>query len=93
MISTTTPFRPVRTVIVDSGDPGFINRLFLGTPTKGLVRIEWYAGMRLLMTPANSSTVAMTQGMTNYFPVQVAVPDAQTSSSRQPSRRTVSGCY
>ena len=37
----SSPVRPYRTIIQDSGDPGYINRLMVATPVTGLVRIEW----------------------------------------------------
>ena len=71
------PIRPIRIVQLDSGEPGFINRLLMATPTKGVVRIEWHAGVRGMMVPPNWSMVSMSQFVSEMFPIRFTVADAQ----------------
>ena len=64
-------------VIDDSGDPKYSNRLLIGTPSRGNVRIEWVAGRYGQTIPTNWSMVQLTQFMAGYIPVRYQVADAQ----------------
>jgi hypothetical protein len=66
-----------RTVVQDSGDPGYVNRLLVATPTTGSVRIEWVNARYGQIIPTNWSTVTMIQFMNSYFPLRYQVADAQ----------------
>lgn len=69
---------PVRDVIQDSGDPGYVNRFLVATPTTGNVRIEWVAARYSTQTiPCNWSMVQMLQFMNAYIPLRYQVADAQ----------------
>lgn len=72
-----TPVRPIRTVVMDSGDPGYVNRLLVGTPVTGLVRIEWVAARYGQMIPINWSVAQLMQYMAGTFPLRYQVADAQ----------------
>lgn len=80
---TKSPVRPVRQIILDSGDPGYINRLLIGTPTRGSVRIEWHSAVRGVVVPTNWSMVSMIQPMSAFYPVRFSVADAQNIIVRE----------
>ena len=72
-----SPVREYKTIVNDSGDPLYINRLLVGTPTTGLVRIEWVQARYGQITPANWSMVQMNQFLNAYMPLRYQVDDAQ----------------
>lgn len=65
------------TTIQDSGDPGYINRILIGTASTGLVRIEWHQARMGQIIPTNWSAVQMLQFMNSYIPLRYQVADAQ----------------
>ena len=73
----TSPVREYKTIVDDSGNPQYVNRLFRATPTTGLVRIEWVAATYGQIIPANWSQVIMNQFMNAYIPLRYQVDDAQ----------------
>lgn len=72
-----TPVRDYRTIVQDSGDPGYVNRLLVATPVTGLVRIEWVQARYGQIIPTNWSMVQMLQFMNSYMPLRYQVADAQ----------------
>lgn len=72
-----------RTVIKDSGDPGYINRVLIGTPCTGLVRIEWVMARYGQITPVNWSAVQMNHYLDSYNPLRYEVSDAQNIIVRE----------
>lgn len=78
-----SPLRPIRQVILDSGDPGYVNRILIGTATRGTVRIEWHSARMGVITPTNWSNVSMTQAMSSFIPVRFSVADAQNLIVRE----------
>ncbi len=78
-----SPVREYRTVIDDSDDPGYVNRLLVATPTTGLVRIEWVAARYGQVIPCNWSQVTMNQFMNSYVPLRYQVADAQNLIVRE----------
>src|SRR3990167_5056898 len=72
-----SPVRPYHHIIVDSNDPGYINRLLIATPTKGLVRMEWVASRYGQITPVNWSQVQFTQFLGTSSPIRFNVANAQ----------------
>src|SRR3990172_2359233 len=73
----SSPVRPYRTIIQDSGDPGYINRLMVATPVTGLVRIEWVQARYGQTIPTNWSMVQLMQFMDSWMPYRYLVADAQ----------------
>jgi hypothetical protein len=71
------PVRPIRTIVMDSGDPGYANRLLVGTACTGLVRIEWVAARYGQLVPINWSMAQLMQYMAGTFPLRFQVADAQ----------------
>lgn len=63
--------------VVDSGVTTFQNRLLVGTPTTGPIRMEWAAARYGQAIPANWSKVDMIQYMTAYIPMRFSIQDAQ----------------
>lgn len=82
-----SPVRPYRTIIQDSGDPGYVNRLLLGTPSTGTVRIEWVQARYGQIIPTNWSFVQMLQFMDSYIPLRYQVADAQNLIVREAIER------
>jgi hypothetical protein len=78
-----SPVREYKQIIEESGDPGYVNRLLIATPTTGLVRIEWVAARYGQLIPANWSMVSMTQYLNGYIPVRYQIDDAQNLIVRQ----------
>lgn len=72
-----TPVREIRQVIQDSGDPGYVNRILIGTPTTGTVRIEWVSARYGQLIPCNWSMVQMLHYLNSFIPVRYQVADAQ----------------
>ena len=72
-----SPVRHYRTVVNDSADPGYVNRLLVGTAVTGLVRIEWVQARYGQIIPANWSMVQMLQYLDSYLPLRYQVDDAQ----------------
>lgn len=71
------PIFNYRTVVRDSCDPGYVNRVMIGTPVTGLVRIEWVQARYGQVIPVNWSNVIMMQPMDSYMPLRYEVADAQ----------------
>lgn len=74
---SNSPVRPYRTIVNDSGNPGYVNRLLIATPVTGLVRIEWVQARYGQVIPTNWSHVQMLQYLDSYFPLRYQVADAQ----------------
>lgn len=79
----SSPVREYRTIIQDSGDPGYINRLLIATPSVGTVRIEWVQARYGQIIPTNWGTVQMLQFMNSYIPLRYQVADAQNLIVRE----------
>lgn len=72
-----------RIIVNDSGDPGYVNRLMVATPSTGLVRMEWVQGRYGQIIPVNWSMVTMIQFMNGYVPLRYQVDDAQNIIVKQ----------
>ncbi len=73
-----SPVREIRTIYDASGNAGYVNRILIGTPTTGLVRMEWALARWGQLIPCNWSNVQMMQFMgSNYVTHQYLVADAQ----------------
>lgn len=78
-----SPVQPYRQIVKDSNDPGYINRILVGTATTGLVRVEWVAARYGAIVPTNWSSVQMTQYLNGYYPLRYQVDDAQNMIVRE----------
>ena len=67
----------IRKIVDDSGNPGYINRVLIGTATTGLVRIEWVGARYTASLPVNWSQVELTQKIPSYMPLRYQVAEAQ----------------
>jgi hypothetical protein len=83
IVAVSSPVRPYRTIVNDSGTNKYINRLLIGTATTGLVRIEWVAARYGQIIPPNWGMVAMCQYMDSYIPLRYQVDDAQNLIVKQ----------
>lgn len=77
------PVRKARVIVADSGDPGYTNRLLMGTACTGLVRVEWMASRLGQIVPVNWSMSAFLQAMGGYMPLRYQVADAQNLIVRE----------
>lgn len=67
-----------KTVIDDSGNDEFRGkRLLVGTPTTGIVRMEWVAARYNQTIPTNWSKTDMIEYMSSFVPLRYTVADAQ----------------
>lgn len=71
------PVREYKIITDDSGNPRYINRLLVATPSTGLVRMEWVTARYGQVTPCNWSLVTINQFMNGYVPLRYQVADAQ----------------
>ena len=76
-MSNKSPVRAYRTIVQDSGDPGYVNKLLVATPTTGLVRIEWVQARYGQVIPMNWSQVQLLEFYNSYVPLRYQVADAQ----------------
>jgi len=72
-----SPVREYRTIVQDSGDPGYVNRVLVGTAVTGLVRVEWVQARYGQLVPPNWSMVQYMHYMDSYMPLRYQVDDAQ----------------
>lgn len=79
----SNPTIEYRNIIQDSGEPGYMNRVLIGTATTGLVRIEWVAHRYNVTIPVNWSQVEMTHQIPTYYPLRYQVADAQNIIVKQ----------
>lgn len=75
--SPVGPYYQIKNEMVSSGDPGYTNRLLVGTPTTGNIRMEWALARYGQIIPTNWSMVNMIQYMSTYAPIDYLVADAQ----------------
>lgn len=71
------PESKYRTIINDSGNSNYVNRILIGTATTGLVRIEWVQARYGQIIPTNWSHVQMLHYLDSYMPLRYQVDDAQ----------------
>ena len=72
----TSPVRTPRVIVNDSGE-SYTNRLLVGTPATGNVRIEWVAARYNQQTPINWSMGTLMQVLGGYYPLRYLVTDVQ----------------
>lgn len=83
MATAESPVREYRTIVQDSEDPGYVNRLLIGTAVTGLVRVEWVGARYGQIIPVNWSMVTVNQFINSYMPLRYQVADAQNLIVRQ----------
>lgn len=66
-----------QTLVLDSGESTYVNRILVATPTLGNVRIEWVGARYGQIIPTNWSQVEMRQFMSGFVPMRFQVADAQ----------------
>lgn len=76
------PVRQTRTVVLDSGE-SYTNRIMVGTPATGLVRMEWVAARYSQIIPMNWSQVQVNQFIGGIVPLRYQVDDAQNIIVRE----------
>lgn len=62
---------------LDKNIGNWTNRILLGIPTTGLVRIEWVMAKYSQIIPCNWSTVEATHQLNTYVPLEYQLPDAE----------------
>jgi hypothetical protein len=66
-----------KTIVDDSGNAHYVNRLLVATPVTGLVRVEWVAARYGQLIPCNWSMVTVNEFINAYMPLRYQVADAQ----------------
>lgn len=77
MSDRKSPVREYRTIVEDSNDPGYVNRIAIGTATTGLVRVEWVRGRYGQVIPVNWAQAVLEEYLNGYYPLRYQVADAQ----------------
>jgi hypothetical protein len=77
MPKTKAPVREIRSVVDDSGDTKYVNRIMVGTAATGLVRVEWVAARYSQIVPMNWSQVQVNEYLSGYYPMRFEVGHAQ----------------
>jgi hypothetical protein len=72
-----SPVREYRVITDDGGDPGYINRILIGTAVTGLIRYEWAVSRYHQTIPVNWAQVEHNEMMNTYYPYRYLVADAQ----------------
>lgn len=70
------PIRGYTNTVIKNTGP-WMNRILIGTPTTGIVRIEWVMARFGQVIPTNWSATDNIQPVASYIPMQYQVPDAQ----------------
>lgn len=76
------PVRETKSIVNDSG-ASYVNRILIGTPATGLVRIEWASARYSQTIPMNWSQVQILQYYDSYVPLRYQVDDAQNLIVRE----------
>lgn len=63
--------------VQDSGNDNYTNRILIGTPSTGLVRMEWVQARYGQIIPVNWSNAQIIQWCDGYIPMRYQVDDAQ----------------
>lgn len=61
----------------------WMNRILIGIPTTGLVRVEWMMSKYGQIIPTNWSQVEMTQWLNTFAPLEYQLPDAENLMAKQ----------
>lgn len=73
-MSTTIPHGQS---FLDKNPGKWVNRILIGTPAVGLVRMEWVVGRYGQVIPTNWSHIEIMQWMSSYVPLGYQVADAE----------------
>jgi len=74
---------------LDKNQGNWTNRILIGIPTTGLVRVEWTQAKYSQIIPTNWSTVEATHQLSTYVPLEYQLPDAENLMAK----RVVEGNY
>lgn len=75
--SPVGPYYRIQGIADNKNDPGFINRIMVGTATTGNIRMEWALARYGQIIPTNWSQIQMVQYMSTYAPTNYLIADAQ----------------
>lgn len=81
--SPVGPYYRIQNLANNKNDPGFINRILVGTATTGNIRMEWALARYGQIIPTNWSQIQMVQYMATYAPVNYLIDDAQNLIVRE----------
>lgn len=62
---------------IDKNTGAWMNKILIGFPTTGLIRVEVMQSRMSQITPTNWSSVNLTQWMSSYAPLQYVLADAE----------------
>ena len=74
---TESPVRPYKTITLDGGSGSYVNRIAIGVPARGVIRMEWHQANVGLIIPVNWSQVTATEPVNAYIAYNYQVADAQ----------------
>ncbi|MHC4752907.1 MAG: hypothetical protein ACYTFW_23930 [Planctomycetota bacterium] len=72
-----SPVRPYKTITLDGGTGTYVNRIMIGVPTTGVIRMEWHQSNVGMIIPVNWSQVTATEPISGYTTYNYQVADAQ----------------
>lgn len=81
--NNNSPVGEYKTILQDSGELAYVNRLMIGTAATGLVRIEWHNARGGAIIPTNWSNFEMQFEVPSYYPMRYQVDDAQNMIVRE----------
>lgn len=78
-----TPVREPYSVLDDSGNPRYVNRVLVSTPTTGRVWMQWVQARHSAVIPTNWSQVQMIEYLPSFNPMRYELADAQNLIVKQ----------
>lgn len=72
-----SPVRPIKTFTIDGGAGKYVNRLMIGIPARGVIRMEWHQSHVGMIIPVNWSQITATEPINAYVAYNYQVADAQ----------------
>jgi hypothetical protein len=78
-----SPVGDYQVIVHDSEDPGYVNRIMIGTACTGLLRVQWHQARVGQIIPTNWSNVSTLQFMRSYMPLRWEVDVAQNLIVKQ----------
>ncbi len=72
-----------RSQVLDSNDPGYVNRILVFTPSRGSVRMEWVGARYGQIIPTNWGMVQYTQFIDGFMPLRYSVANAQNIAVKE----------
>lgn len=72
-----SPVRAIKNITLDGGEGVYVNRLAIGIPARGVIRMEWHQHMTSMLIPVNWSQVFINEPINAWTAYNYQVADAQ----------------